>query len=462
MALELKSRLAWRIYLVGLVQLVVVALGFAGALYLNHPSRRPGPQERDRALVARLRAHLDDVDALEAELEASRDHALVTVLRPDGTTLVDNAGPEAPPCRAPHGGEPGAHRPRHPPGNHAPPSLLGPPPPPPLCVTTALEFPSGAWGTVVLRPQPPVTPPWLGWPLVLFALAAVGMTTWWLSRSVVRPLRRLALAAEALGEGDLDARAGVAREDEIGDVARSFDAMAERVGALLRAEKELVAAVSHELRTPLARIRVSLDIAAEGDADDQREALAEITEELTELERLVSDLLIAARLDLATDAPRALPALQREPVQAQALLDSTVERFRRLHPDRELVLEAAVDAMLDADVALLRRVFDNLLENAHKYSASAADPITLRAAVDELLTVTIRDEGIGIHPKDQSGAFRPFFRADQSRTRATGGLGLGLALAKRIVDAHDGAIRLDSEPDHGTTVTVELPLAHGG
>jgi signal transduction histidine kinase len=116
--------------------------------------------------------------------------------------------------------------------------------------------------------------------------------------------------------------------------------------------------------------------------------------------------------------------------------------------------------MLDGDPVLLRRVIDNLLENARKYS-DAADAVELHATSGNELSIEVVDRGIGIAAADLPLLFRPFFRADKSRTRATGGLGLGLALAKRIVDAHGGTITIESVVDEGTRVRVRLPVASG-
>jgi signal transduction histidine kinase len=300
-------------------------------------------------------------------------------------------------------------------------------------------------------------PPLIGWQVVLVVLVVVGVSSWLLARSLTRPLRRLSDTARALGGGDLAARTGLQRADELGEVAHAFDEMADRVAALLRAEKELLASISHELRTPLARIRVALDLAAEGDAEVARESLAEIAGDLDELERLIHDVLTAARLDLGSGG---VPPLRRERLAPEALLEQAAARFRSAHPGRPLACEIEGGlAEIDGDPVLLRRVIDNLLENAHKYTEQPQAPITLRARKTPGggVEIEVIDQGIGISEEDLSRVFRPFFRADRSRTRATGGLGLGLALSRRIVEAHGGAIALKSELDRGTRALVLLP-----
>jgi signal transduction histidine kinase len=221
-----------------------------------------------------------------------------------------------------------------------------------------------------------------------------------------------------------------------------------------------LANVSHELRTPLARIRVALDLAAEGDAETAREALSEITTDLMELERLVADVLQTAKLDLATGrAGQALPLLRRGEVEADALIEQAAARFRTAHPGRtlEVAREPALP-ILTGDGVLLRRALDNLLDNARAYSDDD-EAVRLVASVhDGKLSLEVVDHGIGIAAADLPHVATPFFRTDPSRARRTGGLGLGLSLARRIVEAHGGLLTIESELGRGTTIRVELPV----
>jgi signal transduction histidine kinase len=307
----------------------------------------------------------------------------------------------------------------------------------------------------------PPGPPFLG--LVgLFALVVVAVGALLTARSLVRPLQRLSDAARALGAGRLDVRAGTERTDEIGDVAKAFDDMADRITKLLQTERELLANVSHELRTPLARIRVALDLASEADPRDVQTSLGEIAQDLAELERIVDDVLASARLALDASNPSAAPSMlvRAEELDTAALLEKSVLRFRAAHPLKPLSVR--IDDELPhifADAVLVRRVVDNLLDNAQKYTEEPAEPISLHAwADDDGVIIEVEDHGIGIAEADLSRLFEPFFRADRSRTRATGGLGLGLALARRVVDAHKGTITFTSELGKGTVARVRLPV----
>lgn len=296
---------------------------------------------------------------------------------------------------------------------------------------------------------------------IALVLVGAGIAAMVLGGSIARPLDRLARTARALGAGDLGARTGLSRGDELGAVARAFDEMADRVGALLRSSTELMANVAHELRTPLARIRVALDLAAEGDAEVARSSLADIAQDLSELERLVDDVLASARLDLAGTAAApggGAPPLRRARLDPAGVVRQSVERMRHRHPDRAVQLELGPGLPdVEADAVLLRRALDNLLDNARKYSPPA-EPIRVAAERrGEDLVVEVSDRGEGISPEDLERVFSPFYRVDRSRARATGGVGLGLPLARRIAEAHGGTLTARSAPGAGTTLTLTVP-----
>ncbi len=442
-----RSRLALRIYLVGLAQFAVVAAGFFAILAANRPTFINQHELQSHFIAGSITPLLGDPPALGRELLRAKEelHLAITVIDPDGAIIATTAPPDAPRC--PSGG---------PPRSNGGPRLGG------GCRREALLFPGGRFGQLELRgPRPPPPPPPVGIPVIGLVLVVVGVSSWLLARTLTRPLRRLSSTARAFGGGELDARAALDRDDELGEVSRAFDEMAERVTALLRAEKELLANVSHELRTPLSRIRVAMDIAVEGDADVARESIADIASDLDELERLIADILTTARLDLGDGTlGSGVPPLRRAPVDLPDLLARAEARFRAAHPERALRVEVTgALPTLSGDAVLLRRVIDNLLENAHKYSERADASIELVARGGAEVTIEVRDQGIGIAADDLPRVFRPFFRADKSRTRKTGGLGLGLALAKRIVDAHGGKIEIESKPGEGTRARVVLPLS---
>lgn len=406
MALEVKGSLAWKLLGIGLLQLVLLAVVFVGVGWLVNgppPEIAGGP----------------------------------SVERPPPPPF---SGLEPPaPLRAPSPLEP-PHRPDAPPRFEPPPRL----------------DPPHLFG----RPRPlRVTPVNT---LFLAGLMILGIGSILTARSIVRPLRQLSRAAKTLGEGDLHARSGLDRSDEIGALARTFDEMAERLERLVLAEKELLANVSHELRTPLARIRVALDISSESGATAQP-SLAEIGRDLAEIETMIDDILTTTRLEIARghSTGEAHLALHLEQATLATLCTRAAARFRSAHPERGFQVQVAESSsVLLVDAVLFRRALDNLLENAHKYSPDPTTPITLRShAIDDSAIFEVEDRGMGISKEDLARLFTPFFRADRSRTRGTGGVGLGLTLAKRIVEAHGGRIEVASRLGAGTTMRVIVPVA---
>ncbi len=217
--------------------------------------------------------------------------------------------------------------------------------------------------------------------------------------------------------------------------------------------------VAHELRTPLARIRVALDLAADGDAAVARESLAEIGEDLAELEALVSDVLASARMDLAGNTTSgATPPLHRATLDVASVVTQASERLQHRYPERRIEVEIGPDLpAVEGDAVLLRRALDNLLDNARKYSPPDSEIRVKAARRGGDVTIEVIDRGEGIAEEDLDRLFTPFFRADRSRARATGGVGLGLALSKRIVEAHGGTLVAQSAPRAGTTMTIALP-----
>jgi signal transduction histidine kinase len=428
------SRLALRIYLIGLVQFVIVAL----AIDIDHRARRPPvPWAAQGEFVADGVARvIDDPAALHAEVERiSRVLAwTVDVRASDGKVLASAA--------------PAEHL-----ANESTLRSSGP-----------IAMRDGRTAHMEWRVHPkgrPSAQPWLGLPGI-FVLVVVGVVSGLTARSLARPLQRLADATRAFGAGRLDVRAGMRRSDEIGEVAKAFDDMADRIAKLLHTERELLANVSHELRTPLARIRVALDLASEADPRDAVQSLGEIAQDLAELERIVDDVLASARLALDVSAPSAPAILVRaERLDPEALLDKSVARFRSAHPARPVRVQIAREMPeIMADGVLIRRVVDNLLDNADKYTEDPKESIALEARTDgDCILIEVQDRGIGIDKADLDRLFEPFFRADRSRTRATGGLGLGLALARRVVDAHKGSISFTSELGAGTVARVRIPIA---
>jgi len=318
------------------------------------------------------------------------------------------------------------------------------------------------WGRIVVRSDDgsligvyAPTRPGFPWsyvlPLGAMILVLVGIASVWFSRRLAHPLDQLANAARRFGAGETTARANLHRADEVGDVGRAFDEMADRTARVLHSQRQLMGDVSHELRTPLARIRVALELAAE-DPVAASDVLADVGADLDEIDQLIGDILTTTRLD-GNHA-----RIDREPTSLVELADRATRRFQTRHPARTLECARGEDRAIPCDPLLLRRALDNLLDNAAKYS-DASTPVTLAIQPNgTTVTFAIIDRGIGMSAAELDRAFTPFWRADDSRTRKTGGVGLGLALARRIARAHGGDVTLSSRPGQGTTARLEIPL----
>ncbi len=472
-----RTGLVWRLYAVGIVQFTLVVLSAVGIWY----ALLFLPQHWDmQTLSARLKPYANDRAALARELQELRasEKLMVSLYDEDEKLLVSNVVPA---LRAPHlGGKLPPLEQRA--DQNTPGGSMGPPPEsPPLFSTPPRHFggprprmgPPDTFGRFEMsgkeclliarfeHQKPSRLPMFL---TALAGLVVLGVGAFLTARWIARPLTRLSSMAISLGRGDLRARSELTRNDEVGDVARAFDDMAERIQRLLQTEKELLANVAHELRTPLSRIRVALEIAGEGDADAVRASLAEIAVDLGELEALINDVLTAARFELTDGAPaNAGFALHLQTLAPETIAQRSAELFRSRHPQRPFSCEIEpISGTIEADPVLLRRVIDNLLENAHKYSPEPESEISLSVSERrDRACFTVRDRGMGIPSEDLPRVFTAFFRGERSRSRGTGGVGLGLTLAKRIVEAHGGSIDVESEVGVGSTFRATLPLLSG-
>ncbi len=303
---------------------------------------------------------------------------------------------------------------------------------------------------------PPSVGPSFG-PLLTLALMLVVLLVgaYLTGGRLIPPITQLHRAARRLGEGDFSTRVELEREDELGDLATAFNEMGAKIETLVLAERELVANISHELRTPLSRIRVALELAEDGDADMAREALPGISNDLAEIEGLIDDIMASARFERALSASAAVFANETSTVAASSLVERAVTKFSSRHPNRTVVIGVMDDVEVDVHVVLMRRVLENLLENAHKYSSDPEAPVSIEVRSGDYVEIEVSDRGDGIPESEQAQLFEPFFRGSAEKSNQPGH-GLGLALAKRIVEAHEGTIELQSAPGEGTSLTIRV------
>ena len=447
-----RSRLLLRVYLYGLL---LLALAGGASFLVGRYVITPAVEVPARPAAAWIAWHLldsvDDATRLQRELVdlKKRAHVEMTLFDAAGRLIATNASLVPAPLADAELNKLLGHGTQFGIGNGA----------------VALRDPSGQLLRYARVSFPvPVVPLGLGMAQLAAALAVLALLSIPLARSITAPLEKLGLLTRALGAGDLSARSGLQSGDEIGDLGRAFDEMAERVISLRKAEKELLANVSHELRTPLARIRMALELVREGDTRRAAGYLTDIEDDLVELEHLLDDITTAARLDLSRGTGGdPLPPLHIKRLSGQELVDAARARFEKRLPERQLRCQVASSTpLVDADANLLRRALDNLLDNAAKFSdPDTTIELTALQADDGALLLAVQDRGIGIHASERERSFEPFYRTDRSRARSTGGVGLGLALARRIASAHGGSITAESEPEHGSRFVVSIPAAPG-
>jgi two-component system, OmpR family, sensor kinase len=294
---------------------------------------------------------------------------------------------------------------------------------------------------------------------VLVCLAALGLVVVQLG---LRPLTDIGGTAAAIAAGDLSRR--VARAEprtEVGRLGLALNEMLGRIESAFKAQaaserrlRRFVADASHELRTPLAAVRAYAELFSRGAdrrPEDLERSLRGITRESKRMSVLVEDLLLLARLDEGRP-------LEREPVQLERVVEDAVETGRTVDPGRPISLELD-PAPVIGDGARLRQAIDNLLSNVRAHTPAGA-PVAVRVSTsDGNAVVTVADSGPGLAEGDAERVFERFYRADESRSRASGGVGLGLAIVAAIAAAHDGAVAATSAPGRGATFTVSVPLA---
>lgn len=265
-------------------------------------------------------------------------------------------------------------------------------------------------------------------------------------RHLLRPLREIGAGAIRYGQGDFATPIAVRRPDELGVLAAQINAMAGELRDRLEAKRALLLAISHELRSPLTRARVNAELVADG---PEREALLR---DLGEMRDLIADLLDSERLAAGDDA------LQRAPCDLPVLLR---ELLATTFADRGVALEVAAPLpVLPLDAARIRLLVRNLVDNALRHGGGT--PVVLRAQADaQRLRIVVRDHGPGVAPEQLGRLADAFYRTDHARQRETGGVGLGLYLARLVAQAHGGRL-VFRNADPGLEASFELPLQPAG
>jgi signal transduction histidine kinase len=295
---------------------------------------------------------------------------------------------------------------------------------------------------------------------LIIAILLAGMVglllTYFLSRSILRPVDELISAARAMEKGDLSQRVTVNTKGELGELAHAFNAMAEGLTRLESLRRNMVTDVAHELRTPLSNVRGYLEALRDGVVEPTPETIASVYEEAMLLNRLVDDL---QELAMAEAGQLKLVC---QPVDLQAVIDKSVQSLNSLALEKEidLTLNLPEDLpLVEADAERMGQVLRNLLENAI-VNTPPGGAIRIQArTIDSQVEVSVQDNGTGISAEHLPYVFERFYRVDQSRARETGGAGLGLAIVKQLVEAQGGRVGIESQIDGGTRVSFTSPIS---
>ncbi len=277
----------------------------------------------------------------------------------------------------------------------------------------------------------------------------------WLARGMTQPLRDMAAAARAMETGDYTVRVVTTSRDEVGQLAAAFNRMSAELAVLEKSRRDLVANVSHELKTPITAIRAHLENLADGVEQPDPKTLQVMLAQTERLGRLVDQLLDLSRLE-SGEVPMYMEVTTLEPIVARVLSEISVGHAVT---DVALQNEVAADLAATADQERIHQVLYNLVDNAVRFTPPGGTVVVAATRQDDRVVVDVRDSGVGIAPEHLPRLFERFYRADASRSREGGGTGIGLAIARSIVESHGGRITASSEPGRGSSFTFDLPAA---
>jgi two-component system sensor histidine kinase CpxA len=450
-------RLYWKIFVSFWAALILFAGAtmFAASQFLDSLREQQevtSPFERFRNYAAEGQrvAERDGVDGLRKWLAALDRRELVPLLLigPDGDDLLGRPVPER---LAQHLAREATRPPRFP-GRES--RRLTIELPDQTEYRLVPDFQAVTLGRVLRRPRV------IALPIVVAAIVS-GLVCLLLARYLTAPIGRLRRATEAYAAGDLNPRVAPTlgtRRDEIADLARAFDHMAQRLQELMSSQRQLLSDVSHELRSPLARLQVALGLArqrADGRAGAELDRIEGETERLNDL---IGQLLSLSRLEAGVMKP------EHEPVDIGEILAAVAADadYEARASKRRVEVTKVEPVVVPGDAALLHSALENIVRNAVRYTA---ENTTVSLSLDRpagpsgKLTIRIRDYGPGVPAEMLPRLFEPFVRVDDARDRTRGGYGLGLAIAQKAIRLHGGEVTARNEPEGGLSVIVTLPVS---
>jgi signal transduction histidine kinase len=318
--------------------------------------------------------------------------------------------------------------------------------------TLVIELPPGQ--TALFGPN---GVPGLG---ILIAVISSGLVCYFLARYLSSPIVRLRKATQKLAAGDLSARAGGTSRsnDEVSQLVRDFDLMAEQIENLVGAQSRLLKDISHELRSPLARLNVALELARRRSGPEAEPILDRISLESDRMNELIGSLMTIARLDSGAGT------MQKVPIPLEAVVDEVARDADFEAQARQCRVEADIRDELPVvgDPGLLHSAIENVVRNATRYTREGT---TVRIRAErvhewngEEAVIRVSDSGPGVPQSALEKIFRPFYRIDDARVRSTGGVGLGLAITERAIRLHGGSVKASNLPEGGLLIEIRLPL----
>ena len=300
---------------------------------------------------------------------------------------------------------------------------------------------------------------------LLAVLLTGGLLCYGLARYLTTPIRKLRGTTHEFADGNLAARVSprlFKRRDEIGQLGRDFNQMAERLESMVAAQHRLLGDISHELRSPLARLSIALELARNRAGADAQTALDRIERESETLNEMIGHLLTLTRLESGTRG------LQQTEVDLAQLVREVAEDadFEAQSRNRSVHIVNCDECSTTGTEELLRSAIENVVRNAVRYTAEGTQvEITLHAgngAGDDAAVISVRDHGHGVPDESMEKIFRPFYRTEDARDRESGGSGLGLAITSRAVRLHQGSVSAANAKDGGLEVTIRLPISANG
>jgi signal transduction histidine kinase len=290
---------------------------------------------------------------------------------------------------------------------------------------------------------------------ILAVILTAGLVCYALASYLSSPIVKLRAATRKFAEGDLRTRLAIKRRDELGDLAREFDQMAERIETLVASEKRLTQDISHELRSPLARLNVALELARSRANPETSSFFERIETESARLNEMISRLLVLSKLENNSEN------FEKREINLTKLFEQIVTDadFEAQASGKSVKILQKDDVKVFGNENLLRSAIENVLRNAVRYTKEETAIEVSLSKQNKSAVVSVRDYGAGVPEGELEKLFRPFYRVHAARERKTGGIGLGLAIAERAVHAHQGAIKARNTEEGGLLVEISLPIA---